>query len=42
MAQRMLARRGTGERGGKQFAAETRHRTPFRVSSRVSDDADVN
>ena len=28
MAQRMLARRGAGERDGKQVAAETRHLTP--------------
>jgi hypothetical protein len=53
MAQRMLAWCGTGERGGKQFAAETRHRAPFStLSSRYSpqiakrtglpDDAGVN
>jgi hypothetical protein len=30
MAQRMLARRGAGERDGKQVAAETCHLEPFK------------
>jgi hypothetical protein len=33
MAQRMLARRGTGERDSKQVAAESRHLKPFKNPS---------
>ena len=33
MAQRMFAWRGTGERDGKQVAAETRHQESFKNQS---------